>query len=105
MTLKSVGAGGRLGQEPQGLRPRTSRGLSCGGAASRPTYFYSGRERGRVAPGDYSPGLPQIWTCGTGTQENRYRFVFSGEKRTDITRSSGKEDSRKLETFQMEPCG
>jgi len=50
-------------------------------------------------------------------EENRCQFVFS-EKKTGVSlffqgkneltsrqESSGKEDSWKLETFQMEPCG
>ncbi len=37
----------------------------------------------------------------------RCRFIFSGKNDglTSRQESSGKEDSRKLETFQMEPCG
>src|SRR5271166_6350012 len=48
------------------------------------------------------------WKSGvSGNPEIRCQFIILARKDelTSRQESSGKEDSRKLETFQMEPCG
>ena len=62
-----------------------------------------------IDPGDVRSleGLGGPWRAlGSGGPWGQTEFQVKLETRSDLApRSSGKEDSRKLETFQMEPCG
>ena len=94
------------------ISPRVRLGLEQSGESRRQVRDALGAEeaenRHELGAGGLGMVLRQVGEGGAGLRAViRCRCIFSGKngELTSRQESSGKEDSRKLETFQMEPCG